>query len=343
RLRERQVEVEEALQSVRAKSAATDVLSGAIPSLREAARQHGVQHSSLVSYWLKKWRGTEIEEALRLSTAESPIPLSEPAEEPTPVPETSSSNGSSTSSSALSNAELEHLDSCRHIRRAAAAVNQKYESMSRSIDYSRLCVANMGSRADASDEDDYGDDEVTQLTRKGRISSADVYYLGPVTSNKVHAVLAERARVRKEADDEKKKRASERAQQQELLAVLHCVDNALKKEHTKLKNKAAIMVKLFPDLPADGPVVQSEELESDESNDSEEHENTEFTMVKFVDACRYGRTYKLRARWKGFESEDDTWEPISALRATKCDRVDSYIDELKADGLCPPQKSWRDL
>ena len=100
--------------------------------------------------------------------------------------------------------------------------------------------------------------------------------------------VAESARVRKEADDEKKKRANERAQQQsskaaqltelyqkvkdsitshaavkslsrqELLAVLHCVDNARKKEHMKMKNKAEMMdyvVKLFPDLPADGPVV----------------------------------------------------------------------------------------
>ncbi|KAL3921938.1 MAG: hypothetical protein SGPRY_004732 [Prymnesium sp.] len=220
------------------------------------------------------------------------------------------------------------------LRRAAAAVNQKYESMSRSIDYSRLCVANMGSRADGciGNEDNDGD-EVTQLTRKGRISSADVYHLGPVTSNKVHAVLAERARVRKEADDEKKKRASERAQQQsvleggrahravsikrqELLAVLHCVDNARKKEHTKLKNKAEIMeyvVKLFPDLPADGPVVrravgrvrggrtarkrrredasESEELESDESNDSEEHENTDRVHNGQVRGCMPIWTY----------------------------------------------------
>ncbi|KAL3921167.1 MAG: hypothetical protein SGPRY_004996, partial [Prymnesium sp.] len=163
-------------------------------------------------------------------------------------------------------------------------------------------------------EDDV--DKVTQLARTGRISSADVYHLGTVTSNKVHDVLAERARVRKEADDEKKKmRANERDKdsitshaavkslsRQELLAVLHCVDNARKKEHMKMKNKAEMMdyvVKLFPDLPADGPVVvpravgrvnggrrarkrrrqvasESEELdESDESNHPEEYEDTE--------------------------------------------------------------------
>ncbi|KAL3896794.1 MAG: hypothetical protein SGPRY_013191, partial [Prymnesium sp.] len=136
--------------------------------------------------------------------------------------------------------------------------------------------------------DDDDGDEVTQLTRKGRISSADLYHLGSVTSNRVHAVLAERARARTEADDEKKKRANDRAQQQssktaqltelyqqvkdgitshaavkslsrqEILAVLHCVDNARKKEHSKLKNKLEMMdcvVKLFPDLPSDGPVV----------------------------------------------------------------------------------------
>ncbi|KAL3926139.1 MAG: hypothetical protein SGPRY_003442 [Prymnesium sp.] len=151
------------------------------------------------------------------------------------------------------------------------------------------------------------------------MSSADEYHLGAITSNKLHA---ERARVRKEADDEKKKRANERAQRQqhhltrplsrqELLSVLHCVDIARKKEHTKLRNKAEMMdymVKLFPDLPADGPVVpravgrvtkgerarkrrtevasESEKLESDESNHSEEYEDTEFTMVMFMDACR---------------------------------------------------------
>ncbi|KAL3899270.1 MAG: hypothetical protein SGPRY_012671, partial [Prymnesium sp.] len=82
--------------------------------------------------------------------------------------------------------------------------------------------------------------------------------------------VAESARVRKEADDEKKKRANERAQQQsskaaqltelyqkvkdsitshaavkslsrqELLAVLHRVDNSGKKVHTKQKNNAEI-------------------------------------------------------------------------------------------------------
>lgn len=51
----------------------------------EAARQHGVQHSSLTSNWLKKWYGTEIEEAARAATAESLTLLSVPAEEPAAV------------------------------------------------------------------------------------------------------------------------------------------------------------------------------------------------------------------------------------------------------------------
>ncbi|KAL3922709.1 MAG: hypothetical protein SGPRY_004462 [Prymnesium sp.] len=147
--------------------------------------------------------------------------------------------------------------------------------------------------------------------------------------SEVHAVLAERARLRKEADDERKRRSNERAQQQsskaaqlnklhqkvkdsvisqaavkslsrpELLAVLHYVDNAHKKEHNKLNSNAEMMTtwggggarKRRREVAS-----ESEELESDESNHSEEYEDTEFTMVKFEDACRYGRTYRQRLR-----------------------------------------------
>lgn len=52
------------------------------------------------------------------------------------------------------------------------------------VDYTRLTVAQFAGRRDAGN-DDNDDDEHNRLVAKGRISSADLYSLGPITSDKV--------------------------------------------------------------------------------------------------------------------------------------------------------------
>lgn len=160
--------------------------------------------------------------------------------------------------------------------------------LTETIDYSRLNVSSfMGGHqeesSDGSSEEGEEDAEMTRLINKSRITSADLYSLGPITSDRAYSVVKERAEAKEAARKAKEARAQQRATKRtagdvelvnlyhivkdrittvaalkslsvrELKAVLHCVDNNNKKRHTQLKSKSTLVEYvqgLYPDLPA---------------------------------------------------------------------------------------------
>jgi len=76
------------------------------------------------------------------------------------------------------------------------------------IDYNRLSISSFtGAAAENSDEED----EHARLVNKSRFSSADVYMLGPINSDKTYAIAKERSDAREAAMIAKEQRANARA------------------------------------------------------------------------------------------------------------------------------------
>ncbi|KAL1511611.1 hypothetical protein AB1Y20_006405 [Prymnesium parvum] len=166
--RQRQKAVPVLSQRERAVAAAKDVILEEGTSIRAAAARHEVENPTLVHYYVKLWRGTEMETAFRTAGAET----AEASQEPS-LPDaagsasctvTSSSSGacptSSSSSSGLSVDDIDRLDRMpaykvqremikeavelhkggKTLRQAASIVNDKYNCMSRKVTTSHMSV-----------------------------------------------------------------------------------------------------------------------------------------------------------------------------------------------------------
>lgn len=151
----------EAPDGERARSAARDLLQGGQPSIRAAARVHGVKYPAHVNYWVRKWKGTEYEEAVQRLHREEESTRVHADTANRVVSETSAAARTRTSSSSAANGTFHELQrsSATHVRkvmiaeavamvqegstlrRAADAVNQKYSSDGRGIKVSYSSVS----------------------------------------------------------------------------------------------------------------------------------------------------------------------------------------------------------
>lgn len=236
-------------------------------------------------------------------------------------------------------------------------------------------------------QDDQTPEERDADLLTGRISSADLYSMGPVTCDRAFHILKQRQERKEKETQEKNERMTARARKasekgvqllaifnsldittqadikklkkDELQAVLHCKDNARKKEHKALKKMDAMRAYIlalpeFATLPVgeqaaarpkqgrprqarpeDESDTSEDEDGDEETGDSESEAAETYNIDHFVDVCKWGRSYKLLVRWEGFSSAEDTWEPITVLRMTQNDRVEAFVQERKAAGTWP--------
>lgn len=234
------------------------------------------------------------------------------------------------------------------------------------------------------------DEELVQ----GRLSSADLYAMGPATGDRAFAILKERHHRRQETESRREsrreaarlKRSNLQAEYaatfhricvlsktdirallvHEFKSILYMVDNGNAEMHHKaLKTKGLLVdyileLQQYRDLP-DGVAV-SRALgkrkamcadscgEDDESihggtdsswegddDDDTENDDMPYQMDHFVAARKNGSSFDLRVRWQGYQSSDDTWEPIYQMRLSQNNLVNQFIASLKSSGAWPPK------
>ncbi|KAL1498588.1 hypothetical protein AB1Y20_013903 [Prymnesium parvum] len=200
------------------------------------------------------------------------------------------------------------------------------------------------------------DAEDERLVKKSRISSADLYSMGAITSDRVYQVVKERAAAKVEAmrrarEDRAAVRTTKNKYARDLKYVntfndikdnlISRADAAHKKEHSALKSKADVLNYVLEhvvgsELP-EGAAPQltvrkkqqrrrlddasdSSESEGSHKEDESESEEELYEMEAFVDACKRGGSFMLKDA-----------------------RVEEFIAEQLSLGLWPPTKLWRDV
>lgn len=118
-------------QGERAKAAATEILRNKDLSVRNAAERYGVNHISLIMYWLKQWQGTEMEEAAQRNVALEPqAPSNSSASMSVTCESSASSSGASSSLASASQLDLSR-------KSGKAAFNVKREMIMDAINLQR--------------------------------------------------------------------------------------------------------------------------------------------------------------------------------------------------------------
>ncbi|KAL1530134.1 hypothetical protein AB1Y20_001050 [Prymnesium parvum] len=157
-LRQRELVTTNTSQGARAKAAAMEIMTESGMSLRVAALKHGVDNVSLIHYWLKKWRGTEMEDVAKSSRVEDShdvCGMSISGRSSSESVASGSTSLSKATSSELEGMSMKSTNSVKRsmieeaveltkkgctIRQAAKQVNEKYAELDRNVTVSFSAV-----------------------------------------------------------------------------------------------------------------------------------------------------------------------------------------------------------
>ena len=64
----------------------------------------------------------------------------------------------------------------------------------------------------------------------------------------------------------------------------------------------------------------------------------QYEIEQFLDACIDGDQVRIRVRWVGYESDEDTWELEHELRQSQPQLVESFVRERVDRGLGHPPR-----